>query len=151
MSARPPHWIPRLARWSLALILAGNALFMLGAPRLWFDTIPGVPFTGPFNHHFVQDIGCAYLVCALGLAWRAWVPTAWPAAVLSALFLLMHGGVHVLDLAQGRCSSGVFLRDVPAVILPALMALWLAPPAWPWPLAHAHAQANANLPRRTAS
>lgn len=138
------HRIPQLARGLLALSLAVNALFMLGAPRLWFDTIPGVPFTGPFNHHFVQDIGCAYLACALGLAWRAWAPMAWPAAVLSALFLAMHGGVHLVDLAQGRCTPSGFLRDAPAVMLPALVALWLAAPPWP-------AFAFNNPSRRTAS
>lgn len=115
-------------RWLLALSLAANAIFMLGVPRLWYDTIPGVVFTGSFNEHFVRDIGCAYVVSAVGLAWRALSSAGWPAALSAALFLLMHGGVHVLDLAQGRCTASGFLRDAPAVILPGLAALWLA---WP--------------------
>lgn len=124
-----PNHLQQALRWLLACGLAANALFMLGAPRTWYDTIPGVVFTGAFNEHFVRDIGCAYLVSAIGLAWRAINPLAWPAALSSALFLLMHGGVHVLDLAQGRCSTSGFLRDAPAVILPGLIALWLAWPA----------------------
>lgn len=124
------HRISQTFRWLLALTLAINALFMLSEPRLWYDTIPGVPFSGAFNRHFVQDIGCAYLVIAIGLGWRARTPAAWPAAVLSALFLLMHGGVHLVDLAQGRCTLAGFWRDAPAVILPALLALWLASPGW---------------------
>jgi hypothetical protein len=113
-------------RWLLALSLAANAIFMLNAPRLWYDTIPGVVFTGSFNEHFVRDIGCAYMISAVGLAWRALSSAGWPAALSAALFLLMHGAVHVLDLAQGRCTASGFLRDAPAVILPGLVALWLA-------------------------
>lgn len=117
--------------WLLALGLGANALWMLADPRLWYDSIPGVALTGGFNQHFVRDIGCAYLACALALAWRARDPGAWPAALLAALFLLLHGGLHVSDLMLGRCTPAGFVRDVPAVILPALLALWLASPGKP--------------------
>jgi hypothetical protein len=121
--------IKQSLRWLLALALGANALWMLAEPRQWYDTIPGVVLTGGFNQHFVQDIGCAYLASAVGLAWRARLPSAWPAAMLASLFLLLHGGLHVVDLWQGRCSPDGFLRDAPAVIIPALAALWLAWPA----------------------
>lgn len=125
--------------WMLALGLGANALWMLADPRLWYDTIPGVVLTGGFNQHFVRDIGCAYLACALGLGWRARDPQAWPAALFAAVFLLLHGGLHVADLALGRCTPAGFVRDIPAVILPALLALWLALPRRPDRKATLHA------------
>ena len=117
-------------RWLLAAGLGINALWMLAEPRQWYDTIPGVALTGSFNPHFVRDIGCAYLACAVGLGWRAAAAMAWPASMVAALFLLLHGGVHVADLLSGRCTPAGFVRDAPAVILPALLALWLS---WPQP------------------
>ncbi len=56
-------------RWIAALLgggLAVNALIQLALPLAWYDAVPGVPLTGPFNPHFVRDIGMAYLVVVLG-------------------------------------------------------------------------------------
>jgi hypothetical protein len=133
--------------WLLAIGLAANALWMLADPRLWYDTIPGVSLTGGFNQHFVRDIGCAYLATAVALAWRARSPAAWPAAMLGAFFLLLHGGLHVADLWLGRCTPAGFLRDAPSVILPALLAVWLA---WPARASHpSRAALSSNHPTRS--
>ncbi len=59
----------RYAAGLMALLLAANGAAMLGAPLAWYDAVPGVPATGPFNPHFVRDIGAVYLACALGLGW----------------------------------------------------------------------------------
>ena len=58
----------RIIAGVLALILAGNGVMMLLAPLPWYDAVPGVVATGPFNPHFVRDIGAAYLVAGLGAA-----------------------------------------------------------------------------------
>lgn len=34
-----------------------NGLFMLVSPADWYFAVPGVTTTGPFNQHFVRDIG----------------------------------------------------------------------------------------------
>ncbi|TAL15381.1 MAG: hypothetical protein EPO01_18470 [Aquabacterium sp.] len=118
-----------LLRWSLSAGLAAHAAAMLVAPRLWYLHLPGVADTGPYNAHFVRDIGCAFLVAALGLAWRGWRPRdGWPAALAGAGFLLLHGGVHVAETLAGLCGWGALLRDAPLVLLPALLALALALP-----------------------
>lgn len=44
----------------LGLLLAANGLFMLADPVQWYAMVPGVPETGPFNPHFVRDIGAIY-------------------------------------------------------------------------------------------
>ena len=115
-------------RWLLAAGLAANGTAMLFSPAAWYHAVPGVAYTGPLNLHFVRDIGCAYLVAAAGLAWRALRPTTGaPAAWLGAGFLLLHAGVHVGETLAGLCGWSTLLRDVPGVVLPALAALVLAP------------------------
>jgi len=117
-------------RWLLAAALAANGLSMLLDPAAWYAAIPGVAYTGPLNTHFVRDIGCAYLVSAAGLAWRAWRPVQGaPAALLGAAFLLLHAGVHLGETLAGLCGWGALLRDVPGIVLPALLALVLAVPS----------------------
>lgn len=113
----------------LIAILVGNGLFMLAAPETWYHFIPTVPFTGPFNSHFVRDIGCAYLVCGLALVWMAKDPVRGGAAALgAAVFQSMHAATHLWDLAAGRAELAHVLQDIPAVfVVPALM-LWVA---WP--------------------
>ena len=69
-------------------------LYAGGGPR-WYDSVPGLPHTGPFNPHFVADIGAAYLVASLALIARAWRPRYWPAAVAGAAFMVAHALIHV--------------------------------------------------------
>ena len=105
---------------------AANGVFMLAAAALWYDSVPGLAHTGPFNAHFVSDIGVAYLVASLALIARAWRPRYWPAAVTGAAFMIGHAIIHVLDIVSERTGNvGV---DVWLVIAPALLAAWAALP-----------------------
>ncbi|WP_340644034.1 hypothetical protein [Phenylobacterium sp.] len=107
----------------LAVTLSANALFMLGAPLAWYDAVPGVRSTGAFNPHFVRDIGAAYLVAAMGLAWFAWRPVqGWPALVAGALFLALHSGIHLFDASCSASPLANLIRDFPGVFLPTLLA-----------------------------
>jgi hypothetical protein len=117
-------------RWlsgALALLLGANGLVMLFASLAWYGAVDGVKETGPFNPHFVRDIGAAYLVTAIGLAWFAWRPRGgWPALVAGALFLAFHAGIHVYDAACGREPLAMIARDFAGVFLPALIAVLIA-------------------------
>src|SRR5579871_1365158 len=44
-----------------------NGLFMLIAPAEWYASVPGVTATGPFNPHFILDIGMAFVASGAGL------------------------------------------------------------------------------------
>jgi hypothetical protein len=115
--------------WIAAILGAAstlNGVFMLMAGSRWYETIPGVTHTGPFNPHFVADIGAAYLAGGLALAARAWRPRYWPAAVAGAGFFALHAIIHVGDIAAGHAESPPV--DVFLVILPAALALWAAFP-----------------------
>lgn len=119
--------IKRIAAIALGIGGAANGLFMLLAPPLWYDSVPGLAHTGPFNPHFVSDIGVAYLVASISLIVRAWRPRYWPSAVAGAAFMCGHAIIHVFDIALERTgNAGV---DVWLVIVPALLAAWAALPA----------------------
>lgn len=116
-------------RWLLALGLSANGLLMLAVPMAWYHAVPGVIYTGPLNLHFVRDIGAAYFSAAAGLAWRAAAGShAAPAAMLGALFLLLHAGVHLFETLVGICGWQQWLQDLPGVTVPALLSALLALP-----------------------
>ena len=123
-------WRKPVVLWTLAVIAGGNAIWMLIDPATWFETLPGVVHTGPFNVHLVRDVGCAYLSVGVALALAAcWPRAAFPLLVLVALFLSLHAALHVWDIASHRLPSSHVLTDLPLVFLPAplsiVMALWV--------------------------
>jgi hypothetical protein len=115
---------------ALAITMGGNGLVMLAAGRWWYGVVPGVTMTGPFNPHFVKDIGAAYLVVGVAFAALALRPTplARGAAAAGALFLVLHAGVHLTDALGDPMGAAHLLRDFAGVILPALVAAWLSFP-----------------------
>jgi hypothetical protein len=113
----------------VALLLAGNGLYMLVQPESWYHAVTSVPHTGPFNPHFVMDIGIAYLASAGGIAagvWRA----AWrlPAAIPALVFIGAHAVLHLVEWGSGHPAAaheGWFDRlglYAPAVFL----IVWMA-------------------------
>jgi hypothetical protein len=106
--------------------MGGNGLVMLAAGRWWYGAVAGVPETGPFNPHFVKDIGAAYLVVGAVFAWLAAraSPEARGAAIAGAAFLALHAGIHVAEAAGAPAGLADLARDFPGVILPALLAGW---------------------------
>ena len=101
-----------------------NGIFMLVSPAAWYFTVPGVTTTGPFNPHFVRDIGLIFMGVGAAFLLGAIRPIhrilAWGAA---AIWLSGHALFHVWEVAVGICGPSALLRDFPAVTLPALLAV----------------------------
>src|SRR5262249_2271764 len=95
----------------------------------WYQNIPaGVPDYGPFNVHFVRDIGCAFLTVGLALGWAAARPTLrFPLTLVGLAFYGLHALVHVYDTGRGHVAAHHWLMDLPSVYLPAVL---LAIVAW---------------------
>ena len=113
----------------LGLGLAANGLYMLFNPANWYFLVPGVTTTGPFNQHFLRDIGLIYLMTGAALAVGAWRPS--DRAVLWSVAALWHVGhaiFHVWEVSVGICGPSALARDFPAVTLPTLVMAALA--AW---------------------
>ncbi|MDZ4372056.1 MAG: hypothetical protein U1C74_11600 [Phenylobacterium sp.] len=120
------HWDRYLAGLT-GLALGANGLFMLIAPLAWYDAVPGVPQTGPFNPHFVRDIGAIYAACALSLGWFAWRPRqGWPALAAASAWLTLHAAIHVYDATCGTTPLADLRRDFIGVFLLAGIPLALA-------------------------
>lgn len=117
--------------WGLALFALGigaNAAWMLFDPEGWYRNLPaGVPDTGPFNAHFVRDIGCAFATLAVALAVAAGRPR-WRAPLLglTALFFTAHAALHVFDTLRGALDAGHWALDFPGVYAPAFLLVALA-------------------------
>ena len=112
--------------WLLLAIGAGaiaNALWMLAGPMHWYRELPAaVPDTGPFNPHFVRDIGCAFLTVGLALVWAALRPALrFPLVAVAAVFFVAHAILHVYDTAVGNLPHPHWWLDLPGVHLPAVV------------------------------
>jgi hypothetical protein len=99
-----------------------NGIFMLVDPAAWYAAIPGVTTTGPFNQHFLRDIGLIFLFVGTAFLTGAASPKyrviAWAA---STLWLAGHALFHVWEVAAGICGPDALVRDFPAVSLPAIL------------------------------
>ena len=118
----------RLVYWILLLLGIGgtlNGVIMLVASEPWFTSIAAD--TGPFNVHLVRDVGAAYLTSGLASIWAARAPQ-WrtPLATAAALFLGLHGLVHVEEVLSGVKPPAHLLEDFPGVYLPALLLTAIA-------------------------
>lgn len=118
------------------VFLSVNGIFMIVAPETWYELVPDVTDTGPFNQHFIRDIGIIQLF--LGVAFGVGVIRLelrvglWAAATL---WLIAHAVFHLWEVAVGICTPSVILRDFPAVTLPAIFGVALTL----WAIKHARA------------
>lgn len=111
----------------LGALMAVNAVWMLADPGRWYRDLPAaVPDFGPYNEHFVRDIGCAFGTVAVALLWAAWRPV-WrrPLVGIAAIFLTAHAVLHVYEMLRGFVDSHHWWLDLPGVYLPALVLIVL--------------------------
>lgn len=114
-----------LIRWILPVLLGANGLVMLLFPAQWYPAVPGVTETGPYNPHFIRDIGAAYLASAVGLGW--WASTRQIGGVIAAaVFLGLHLVVHFAEAVLGHHAVSDIGRDFVGVYLPGLLTIWIA-------------------------
>lgn len=110
----------------LAVALLANGAFMTFAPESWYWAVPGVPDRGPFNQHFVRDIGFIYLL--MGIAFAA--GTVYPAQrrllwLLPAAWLTVHAAFHIWEVIVGICGPESLIEDFAGVTMPAFIAIAL--------------------------
>lgn len=111
----------------LGLAALANGVFMLVSPANWYFAVPGVTTTGPFNQHFLRDIGLIFLFIGaaflVGTTHPVWRVALWSAA---SLWLCGHALFHFWEVAVGICGPSVLVRDFVAVTFPALISAVLA-------------------------
>jgi hypothetical protein len=95
----------------LGLVAEANGLFMLYSPNDWYFAVPGVTTTGPFNQHFIRDIGLIFLF--VGTAFLVGTSRPRFRLVLWAtptLWLWSHAVFHFWEVAVGICGPSVIAR-----------------------------------------
>ncbi|MGH7857417.1 MAG: hypothetical protein ACREQY_08810 [Candidatus Binatia bacterium] len=119
-------WIWGLGFVGLVNVL--NGFWMIFAPAGWYTGIPAaVPDFGPFNAHFVRDIGAAYVTVGAALLWAAFSASSRAACVgLATIFYALHAAAHVYDTLSGHVGPEHWAIDFPAIYLPVLLLV----PAW---------------------
>ncbi|MFD1622371.1 hypothetical protein [Thalassotalea marina] len=110
----------------LALPSMANGILMIVNPEYWYWLVPGVPDRGPFNQHFLRDIGFIYLLIGCAFLYGAFYAKhrlmLW---IFPAAWLVAHAFFHLWEIAVGLCGIEFFLIDFPGVTLPAILAIWL--------------------------
>lgn len=112
----------------LLLLLAAthlaNGVAMLIAPMSWYDTVPGVTSTGPFNHHFILDIGMAFVASGglLALGARAGISAA-GFATAGASWPILHALIHIAGWFTSGFPTGPRLIASDVIGVVALAAL----------------------------
>ena len=108
-----------------------NGAWMLFFPEAWYRDFPaGIPHTGPFNSHFIRDLGVAFIVIALAFAWCArYLNRSFPVHLGLTVFFTGHALIHVVELEVGRLPHSHWLIDTPGVFVPAVIMIILAVPS----------------------
>jgi hypothetical protein len=111
---------------ALGVAAGANGVYMLAAPEAWYLAVPGVTTTGPFNQHFIRDIGLIFLFVGAAFLTGAALPRyrvlLWAAPTL---WLAGHALFHFWEVAVGICGPSALARDFAAVTLPALIGMAL--------------------------
>ena len=111
---------------TLGVLAELHGLFMLWSPADWYFAVSGVTTTGPFNQHFIRDIGLIFLFMGtaflVGAAREQYRIVLW---ATSALWLWAHALFHFWEVAVGICGPDALARDFVAVTLPAILAALL--------------------------
>ncbi len=108
-----------------------NGVWMLLFPLSWYTDFPAaIPHTGPFNPHFVRDLGVVYLTVSFGFAWCAQhLDRSRPVHLGLTFFFSGHALIHLFEIVTGRMPQSHWLIDTPLVFLPALLLIVLAVPS----------------------
>lgn len=127
-----------------------NGLIMLATPQGWYYSVPGVTTTGPYNQHFIRDIGLIFLLVGVsflnGVAKPQLRIALWGAPTL---WLSGHALFHLWEVEVGISAHSAMARDFPAVTLPALLGIALT--FWAWGNRSEAAAVPAGVPRPAIS
>jgi hypothetical protein len=115
----------------MGVLGVANGIYMLGMAEHWYHHLPAeIPDTGPFNGHFIRDIGLAYTISGLGFIWSAiYLAKCRIVHMGNTLFLSGHAALHVVDIVSERLPLDHVLHDALGVFVPGIIMLVLCIPS----------------------
>ncbi|WP_102797945.1 hypothetical protein [Bowmanella denitrificans] len=117
-----------ISGFAVLIGLAGviNGAFMSIAPEPWYWLVPGVPDRGPFNQHFLRDIGINYmLIGAAFIGGAVYTKYRFQLWLMPACWLAGHAIFHFWEVFVGICGPEFLVVDFAGVTLPAILAVGL--------------------------
>lgn len=112
-----------LTLWGLVVYYLATGLFISVFPFMFYETGPGVSDTGPYNMHFLRDVGFAFTVSAFGIAYGLRRKLK-PLVVFGTAWIAMHALFHLILWCIHPSVEGV-INDLILVVLPAAVATYL--------------------------
>jgi hypothetical protein len=111
--------------WLTSLTSIINGFWMLFFPHHWYANLPAdVSAYGPFNEHFVRDVGLAFFGSGVALGWAAISPLqrkTWLIAGVS--FLLGHAVIHAVSQFTGVGPHHVLQKEIAMIYVPAMLLI----------------------------
>jgi hypothetical protein len=106
---------------SIAWLWLAAGVLIFALPQVFYDITPGVKLMGPFNNHFIRDVGLAFSASGLCTAYGV-TKRKFELVVVSASWPLLHAIFHFfMWLHRGVPIDEIFLFDLVAVIAPAVI------------------------------
>lgn len=110
----------RLLIWSLVAFYLFTGLYIAVLPHDFYLNAPGAQATGPYNMHFIRDVGFAFLTSSAAIGYGIYAGIK-PVMVFGALWLLIHGLFHLtLWVLHGMQLDSAALIDAVVVSIPAI-------------------------------
>lgn len=115
---------------AVALLNVATGVVVFLAPGYFYNNVPGVAMMGPFNVHFIRDVGLAYCGSGVLLA-VAWRRQDYAFALGGALWPCLHALFHIqIWFARGAPVDRVAITNLLGIQLPAWLALFAAWMLW---------------------
>jgi hypothetical protein len=116
----------RLLIWALVVFYLLTGLYIALLPADFYLNAPGAQATGPYNMHFIRDVGFAFLTSSVAIGYGVYSGSK-PVMVFGALWLLMHGLFHLaLWAIHGMQLDSAAIVDAVVVWIPAIAVFALS-------------------------
>lgn len=120
----------RILLIAIAVLNIATGFVVFFAPTYFYDTVPGVSMMGPFNLHFIRDVGLAYFGSGL-LMVAAWRSKNYAFALGGALWPCLHALFHIqIWVARGAPADIVAFTNLVGIQFSAWAALFAAWVLW---------------------
>lgn len=115
---------------AMAVLNLATGVVVFFLPQFFYDTVPGVSMMGPFNLHFIRDVGLAYFGSGVLLA-TAWRRGEYAFAVGGALWPCLHALFHIqIWMARGAPVDLIATTNLFGIQLSAWLTLSVAWALW---------------------
>lgn len=110
----------RLLIWAFVAFYLLTGLYIAVLPDDFYLNAPGAQETGPYNMHFLRDVGFAFITSSVAIGYGVYA-NAKPVMVFGSLWLLIHGLFHLtLWVVNGAHLDGAAAIDAATVSIPAI-------------------------------